>query len=73
MLWFLVAYLLIGVLIYQAIYEYMNENMPRILMSEENTTKILFMSVFFWLPLLIVGIIAKITGKINTDDLDKFK
>lgn len=73
MLWFLVVYLLIGVLIYQAIYEYMNENMPRILMSEENTTKILFMSVFFWLPLLIVGIIAKITGKINTDDLDKFK
>lgn len=73
MLWFLAVYLLIGVLIYQAIYEYMNENMPRILMSEENTTKILFMSVFFWLPLLIVGIIAKITGKINTDDLDKFK
>ena len=73
MLWFLGAYLLIGALIYQSIYEYMNENMPRILMSEENNTKILFMSVFFWLPLLIVGIIDRITGKINPDDLDKFK
>ena len=69
-MWLICIYFLIATIVYTSCMDYIEENHPRLLMSGYNSWIILFAAIF-WLPMLILGIILKIQGKINLKDLDK--
>lgn len=69
MMWIVAIYLVVGTIIYFSTYTYMEKNEPILMTNGLYQGLLMFVTILLWMPLLLAGIVAIITGKLDINDL----